>query len=83
VSSIYAEAMKAISGWNNDGDDNNEEELIESDGSAVSDLEEKLQAAIATSKSIGQTRVTVKLNKSAIATDSKIKDQKKSIWVIR
>ena len=83
MSSIYAEAMKAISGWNNDGDDNNEEELIESDGSAVSDLEEKLQAAIATSKSIGQTRVTVKLNKSAIATDSKIKDQKKSIWVIR
>lgn len=53
MSSIYAEAMKAISGGNNDGDDNNEEELIESDGSAVSDLEEKLQAAIGPSKSIG------------------------------
>ena len=79
MSSIYAEAMKAIGGGNNDADDNNQEELIESDGSAVSDLEQKLQAAIASSKSIGQTRVTVKLNKSVIATDSKIIDQKKAI----
>jgi hypothetical protein len=80
VSNLYTEAMKAISGGgNNEADDNNQEELIESDEGSASDLEEKLQAAITTSKSLGQTRVTVKLNKAANATDSKILDQKKVI----
>jgi hypothetical protein len=80
VSNIYAEAMKAISGvGNNEADDNNQEELIESDDGSASDLEEKLKAAIITSKSLGQTRVTVKLNKAAGTTDSKILDQKKAL----
>ena len=75
MSSIYAEAMKTIAGV---GDNNNqEEELIESDGSMIDDLEQKLQAAIA-SKSLGQTRVTVKLNNSATAPNTKIADPKKA-----
>ena len=69
--------MKSIGGGHNCADENNQEELIESDDGSVSDLEEKLQAAIGPSKSLGQTRVTVKLNKSA-ASDSKVSDQKKA-----